>query len=453
MASGIQLSGLASGFDWKGFTDRIIELERAPARRYAAEQVRNDAESSELSTLGSRLSSLQSAVDALSNAGLGSGRKIVNLSGSAKLTASTSSATPLGSYSVQVTQVPVAHRLVGKPVALAEVGAGKLELRASDDAELIEITVSADMSVEEIVSAINTADAGITAITDGSQIVLTSQLTGAGNKISVGGLVGDIPFADILGLSDPAVEELPLDGEFTINGLSFSSPDDVLDEDDHGIAGLSFKAPAEVMAQSETFKVSSDTSQLRSLIDTFVASYNNLASFVATKTEVTTSAGKTTAGPLAANREVQNWLKELRSAIFSAPAFGDIKNISSLGLDFSSSDDLIKVTDSAKLDAVLAKNSADVVRFFNLDAVGLATRVSAKLNSFIGEDGSAGLLKTKLDSYVAANMRLDDQIAALDRYLEQRRAQLEAGFIAMEAAQSKMSQIQTMLTNSFGQKK
>jgi flagellar hook-associated protein 2 len=449
MASGIQLSGLASGFDWKSFTDRIMELERAPARRYAAEQVRNDAESSELSTLGSRLSSLQSAVDALSNAGLGSGRKIVNLSGSAKLTASTSSATPLGSYSVQVTQVPVAHRLVGKPVALAEIGAGKLELRASDDAELIEIPVSADMSVEEIVSAINTSDAGITAITDGSQVVLTSQLTGAGNKI----FVGSTPLAAILGLSDPAVEELPLDGEFTINGLSFSSPDDVLDEDDHGIAGLSFKTPAEVMAQSETFKVSSDTSQLRSLIDTFVASYNNFASFVATKTEVTTSAGKTTAGPLAANREVQNWLKELRSAIFGAPAFGDIKNISSLGLDFSSSDDLIKVTDSAKLDAVLAKNSADVVRFFNLDAVGLATRVSAKLNSFIGEDGSAGLLKTKLDSYVAANMRLNDQIAALDRYLEQRRAQLEAGFIAMEAAQSKMSQIQTMLTNSFGQKK
>jgi len=83
----------------------------------------------------------------------------------------------------------------------------------------------------------------------------------------------------------------------------------------------------------------------------------------------------------------------------------------------------------------------------------LASSVLKKLNSVVGEDGSSGLLKTKLDSYDKANQILDEQIAALDRYLEQRRAQLEAGFIAMESAQSKMSQMQTMLTNQFGQKK
>jgi flagellar hook-associated protein 2 len=449
MASGIQLSGLASGFDWKSFTDRIIELERAPARRYAAEQGRNDVESSELSTLGSRLSSLQSAAKALSNEALGSGRKIVNLSDSAKLTPSSSSSTPVGSYSVLVTQVARAHRLTGSPIDLEALGAGTLVLRAFDVAEPVSISVSADMSVQEIVAAINSAEAGITAITDGNRIVLTNQLTGAGNRI----VVGDTPLAGTLGLTEPSEEVEPEDAEFTINGLSFSSADDVLDEDDHGIPGLSFEATSEVMLQSETFKVSSDTSEIRALIDTFVEAYNNVASFVATKSSVTTSAGKTTAGPLAANREVQNWLRELRSAIFSAPAFGEIKNFSSLGLDFSSSDDLIKVTDPSKLDSALAKHSADVVQFFRLEAVGLASAVSTKLESFIGQEGSTGLLKTKLDSYVAANARLDAQIATLERYLEQRRAQLEAGFIAMEAAQSKMSQIQTMLTNSFGQKK
>ena len=41
----------------------------------------------------------------------------------------------------------------------------------------------------------------------------------------------------------------------------------------------------------------------------------------------------------------------------------------------------------------------------------------------------------------------------LDRYLAQRRSQLEAGFMAMESAQSKMTQMQTQLTNAFGQKK
>jgi len=83
----------------------------------------------------------------------------------------------------------------------------------------------------------------------------------------------------------------------------------------------------------------------------------------------------------------------------------------------------------------------------------MASSVLQRLNSMVGEDGGSGLLKTKLDSYDKANLRLDDQIAALDRYLEKRRSQLEQSFIAMESAQSKMSQMQTMLTNQFGQKK
>lgn len=448
MASGIQLSGLASGFDWKSFTDRIIDLERAPARRYVAEQARNNAESSELSTLGSRLSSLQAAAKALSAASVGSGRKIVNLSENAKLVSSVSSLTPLGSYSVRVTQVPAAHRLTGSPVTSAGLGAGTLELKAFGEAETTVITVDDTMSVEDIVAAINASEAGITAITDGNQVVLENQLTGAVNRMEV----GETPLAAALGLSDPQDEFVPADAEFFINGLRFLSADDVLDESDHHIAGLIFKAPAVTMAQSETFRISSDTSELRKLIDSFVGSYNNLASFVATETAVTTVAGKSTAGPLASNREIQNWMKELRSAIFGAPASGEIRNISSLGFDTSSTDDMIKV-DSEKIDSALAKHSSDVARFFNRDTVGLASAVSAKLESFIGEDGSAGLLKAKISSYAAANQRLDDQIAALDRYLEQRRARLEASFIAMEAAQSKMSQIQTMLTNSFGQKK
>ncbi|MFM8336489.1 MAG: hypothetical protein ACKODK_13095, partial [Opitutaceae bacterium] len=68
-------------------------------------------------------------------------------------------------------------------------------------------------------------------------------------------------------------------------------------------------------------------------------------------------------------------------------------------------------------------------------------------------DGNTGRLKVSLENYVKANANLDSQIQALDRYLQQRRSQLEAGFIAMETAQSKMSQIQGMLNNAFGQKK
>ena len=76
-----------------------------------------------------------------------------------------------------------------------------------------------------------------------------------------------------------------------------------------------------------------------------------------------------------------------------------------------------------------------------------------KLDAYIGTDGTAGQLSTKLETYAKANTNLDNQIANLDRYLAQRRSQLESGFMAMESAQSKMTQMQTQLTNAFGQKK
>jgi flagellar capping protein FliD len=83
----------------------------------------------------------------------------------------------------------------------------------------------------------------------------------------------------------------------------------------------------------------------------------------------------------------------------------------------------------------------------------LATAFATKLDAYIGVDGTQGTLNTKVESYTKANTSLDKQIASLERYLVQRRSQLEAGFMAMESAQSKMSQMQSQLTNSFGQKK
>jgi flagellar capping protein FliD len=75
-----------------------------------------------------------------------------------------------------------------------------------------------------------------------------------------------------------------------------------------------------------------------------------------------------------------------------------------------------------------------------------------KLDSYAGTDGTGGALSKKIESYTKANTGLDDQIAALDRYLAQRRSQLEAGFMAMEDAQSKLKQMQTQLTNAFPSK-
>ena len=83
----------------------------------------------------------------------------------------------------------------------------------------------------------------------------------------------------------------------------------------------------------------------------------------------------------------------------------------------------------------------------------MATAFATKLDAFIGTTGTAGQLNAKLEAYTKANTNLDSKIASLDRYLAQRRSQLEAGFMAMESAQSRLTQMQTQLTQAFSQKK
>jgi len=452
--AGLQLSGLASGFDWKTFTDSVMEMERAPARRYQAEQAKNDNKKSQLSSLGPKLASLQTAMNALSSSTLGAGRKVVNESSSAVVKATVSSATPVGTYGVQVTTLATASRLTGGVAAQPGVTyAGTLNIKSTAAGVPTPITITADMDVAAIVAAINNSAAGVTAICNkaGTQIVLTNQVTGAGNDIvvtdeSAGALKG------ILGLNPTPTTAT--DTTFTINGLVFTSADTTLNSEDHGIAGLSLKADT-AMTSAETLTVSADSSGMRSKIDAFVSSFNSVADFVESTTSYTTTAGKTTAGPLADNREIQTWLRQLRTTAFGAPAFGAITNLSALGLNFSSSNSRITVTDSTKLDAALTDHASDVAKFFNNTATGstgLATAFVTKLDAYIGTDGTAGQLNTKLETYTKANASLDKQIANLDRYLVQRRSQLEAGFMAMESAQSKMTQMQTQLTNAFGKK-
>jgi flagellar hook-associated protein 2 len=452
---GLQLSGLASGFDWKTFTDSVMEMERAPARRYQAEQAKNDNKKSQLSSLGTQLSSLQTAMNSLSSSSLGAGRKVSNESSSDVVKATVSSSTPVGAYEVQVTQLATASRLTGGGAAQPGVAyAGILNIKSTAEGQATPITITADMNVAAIVAAINNSDAGVTAICNkaGTQIVLTNQLTGAGNDIVVTDESGGA-LKGILGLD--VAPTSATDTAFTINGLSFTSADNTLNSDDHGIAGLTLKADA-VMTSAETLAVTADASDMRSKIDAFVSSFNSVADFIEDSTSYTTTAGKTTAGPLADNREIQNWLKQLRSTAFGSPAYGAITNLSALGLDFSSSNSRITVTDSPKLDAALADHASDVAKFFNNTAsgsTGLATAFVTKLDAYIGTDGTTGQLNTKLETYTKANTMLDSQIANLDRYLAQRRSRLEAGFMAMETAQSKMTQMQTQLTQAFGQKK
>ena len=102
MGSDLQLTGLASGFDWKPVVEQLVELEAIPKQRLQSEKSANESKVSDLGLLKSQLDTLNGASKALSNEDLYDARKITLDSDSAAvLSASAAAGTLTGTYKVE----------------------------------------------------------------------------------------------------------------------------------------------------------------------------------------------------------------------------------------------------------------------------------------------------------------------------------------------------------------
>lgn len=103
MGADLQLTGLASGFDWAPVVDQLIELERIPQKRLESEKVDNEEKMSDLTTLKSQLDTLNSANKALQNENLYTARKVTMDSEDAKVLSAWADAGALtGTFTVSV---------------------------------------------------------------------------------------------------------------------------------------------------------------------------------------------------------------------------------------------------------------------------------------------------------------------------------------------------------------
>ena len=102
MGSELQLTGLASGFDWSPVVDQLIELERIPQNRLVAEKQANQEKISDLDLLKSQLDALNGAGKALQSKSLFEARKVGSSDFGTGFSASADAGSMTGDFSVQV---------------------------------------------------------------------------------------------------------------------------------------------------------------------------------------------------------------------------------------------------------------------------------------------------------------------------------------------------------------
>lgn len=298
-----------------------------------------------------------------------------------------------------------------------------------------------------VMGRINASNAGVTIAFDrGNDRFTLSNKTAGDVGIAVSEDTGGLLAA--LGVDASSALTRGKNALFSVNGgPTLTSPGNTLDETAHGIAGLSVNATSET---TETITVGGDSSGAREKIDAFLKAFNAVQSQIEGLTKTSTSSdGKVTAALFASNREVSEIARQLRSKAFDAvPGLsGAVQRLEHLGIDFKSGTSELEIRDSAKLDAALLNNAADVKTLFSSRPDGLA----ARLDGFLGKvTGATGTIATQTEALAKQSRSLDEQIATMERRLTQQRELLEASFVRMEEAQSNIQRQLAALTNAFG---
>lgn len=565
--AGLSLSGLASGFDWKSLVEQLMEVEQVRVTRLEKEQATNTQRSSALSTLGTKLTALRTASDALKDVSAFSGRKVTSGTTDSSWTLSSTAGSTAGSYRVAVTKLATASRLAGtgdiakglntsndvSGLTLATLNTAATPTAGTFTVNGQKITVATTDSLQSVFDAISTATAGdITASYDNTtdKVTLTSASSstitlGAANdtsnflralKLSNNG-TGTVTSTGALGVlkTTTALASTNLrtaitavdgsgNGSFSVNGVSVSynvntdtvagvisrinaagagvtasydaindrvalvnnstgdlgislsesaggllgalgltagtltrgdnaqfsidggptltSTGNTLDETAHGIAGLSVTVDSET---TQTITVAADTTKMREQIDAFVTAFNAVQTYIDEKSKITSSNGKVTTSVLTSNREVQAWASQLRSTAFAAVTgvSGTVSRLEHLGLDFDGTTGLLGVEDETKLTAALRDKAGDVEEFFQTSSTGFVAKLTTLLDTMeTSNDDQQERLTT-------ANTSLARQIEDVQRQLAAQKERLTASFIAMEAAQAKIQQQGSAITQAF----
>lgn len=451
---GISASGLGSGLDINGLVSQLMSAESRPMSQLKTQQKAIGAKLSAYGQLSSALASLQNALKGLSAAGLAACS--ASSSSTALAVTAGTGATP-GSYAVAITQLAQSHKLCspGQASDSADLGAGSLTLSVAGGAPVT--LAPATNSLRDLRDAINASGLPVTAslVNDGGasghRLVIAGRDSGAGKTIALTGTgalaafsydpSAPVNFAYDAGGLPPAVmsqTQAAQDAQLTVDGVKISSATNTVTG---AIGGVTLQL-SQVTTAPATLNVTRDTAGVKSSINAFVKSYNELRSLVGTQTAF--NEATRTGAALYGDSGPRSILSQLRGTMTSAVAgAGSLDVLSDIGLSFQK-DGSLTVNDT-KLQAALDTVPADLGALF-AGSDGIASRLGNQLAAMLGERGAIG---SRTEGLNATQRRLSQRETSLQARLDATEARYRAQFTRLDAALMRMQGTSTYLSQQL----
>ena len=389
--AGIQAPGLGSNLDVRGLVDQLMSVERQPLTKLDQKEAAVQVKISAYGAFKGSASALRASLAGLQNAGSYTAMS-ATVGDSAVASVSASKGADVGTHTLEVTELAVAHRLksdtfqnitdvVGTGTLTIQYGAfdsGMGVFNPNSAAPTHNITIdNTNNTLAGVRDAINKANVGISAsiVNDGSgfRLVVASKNTGTNNSLKISVADSDGTHTNATGLSqlayDPAAVGNPdqvvsevteaKDSKFFLDGLLITKSGNTVSD---ALSGVTINLNKANAGSPTTFSVSKDSTAIKTAIDGFVKAYNELDNTVDKLTGYDTATK--VAGDLsgdAAVRALSGRIRDALSQIVSTTP-GGYNALAQIGITMTR-DGQLKV-DGSKLQAALDKDPTAVQGLF-----------------------------------------------------------------------------------------
>jgi flagellar hook-associated protein 2 len=436
----VTFAGLASGLDTSALVTQLVNAERAPANAIASHQADINSQKSIVGRLSAALSTLGTAVKALSLPTQTQPRTASSSDGHVTVAASPGAVATV--HDVRVTSVAHSEITSSREFDSADAGVlGTGSVTITTGANSKQIDYGSSDSLADIASKINDAGLGAKAsvLFDGSKYRLMVASTDTGKAAAASFVDG----GDSLGLSDIANIKVPAqDAVAMIDGVKVTRGKNVIDDAVSGLTITLVSAhPTDDPTASSALTVSLDTAGLKNTLTQFVAAYNAVNSAVHAQLDYTgTKRGTDTLFGDSMIRQLEGALGNVMTSGYGSDV-NDPKTIGAVGLTRARDGSL--TIDDTKLSAALAANPNAIGDLFVTG--GFAAAMTAMTDAY--SRSGDGILSSKTQSLNDRFDMLQTQSDLINRRADALQTQLEAQFNALETAMSKMKSQSAFLSS------
>lgn len=362
-------------------------------------------------------------------------------------------ATP-GSFRVEVEQLAKGSRAMSAPGSsftsaqdVVSSNGGTLTFAAGDKSFSIEVAQGA--TLEDIRQQVNKSknNFGVTVniINTGSesQLVMTSNITGAGNDLKITSTTSELDrvsteaFGGGAGGIAIATADQAKDGVIKVDGLTITSKTNTFE---NAIQGLTIKALRESEAdETARATIDYDKNGVASKIDSFITAYNNVIETINQQSLLVSS-------PLYGDSTVRAIKDQLVTSFSTVvKGQGDYESLLDIGVGLNASNKLEKKTNVRSLNAALDENFADVGALFTSKG-GVAESFSKMLANYVD---SSGVLKSRQDDINTRLRDVADDKINLDYRMTMMEENLRKKYASLDTLIAQMTSTNNYLTSQL----